>query len=145
MNIVMLLKPKCDVAFLYEDYTLRQGLEKMRYHGYTAIPVNARDGTYVGTVSEGDFLWSVLDNGGQSLKDEEMFLSAANTGIIDCSVEVTELMGAETYLYLSCAGVNLTARVSPRSTARAGDTIKMAIDVNNIHVFDKETEKVILN
>ena len=54
-------------------------------------------------------------------------------------------MGAETYLYLTCAGVNLTARVSPRSTVRAGDTIKMAIDVNNIHVFDKETEKVILN
>ena len=73
MNIVMLLKPKCDVAFLYEDNTLRQGLEKMRYHGYTAIPVIARDGTYVGTVSEGDFLWSVLDNGGQSLKDEEKF------------------------------------------------------------------------
>ncbi len=73
MNIVMLLKPKCDVAFLYEDNTLRQGLEKMRYHGYTAIPVIARDGTYVGTVSEGDFLWSVLDNGGQSLKDEEKY------------------------------------------------------------------------
>lgn len=45
----------------------------MRYHGYTAIPVIARDGTYVGTVSEGDFLWSVLDNGGQSLKDEEKY------------------------------------------------------------------------
>ena len=73
MNIVMLLKPKCDVAFLYEDNTLRQGLEKMRYHGYTAIPVIARDGTYVGTVSEGDFFWSVLDNGGQSLKDEEKY------------------------------------------------------------------------
>ena len=81
----------------------------------------------------------------ESLKDEEMFISAASTGIIDCNVEVTELMGAETYLYLTCAGVNLTARVSPRSTVRAGDTIKMAIDVNNIHVFDKETEKVILN
>ena len=81
----------------------------------------------------------------ENLKDEEMYISAASTGLIDCNVEVTELMGAETYLYLNCAGINLTARVSPRSTARAGDVIKMAVDVNNIHLFDKETEKVILN
>ena len=81
----------------------------------------------------------------EDLHDEEMYLSAATTGIIDCDVEVTEMMGAETYLYLSCSGNNLTARVSPRSTAKTGDSIKIAIDVNKIHLFDKETEKVICN
>ena len=81
----------------------------------------------------------------EDLRDDEMYISAATTGLIDCNVEVTELMGAETYLYVNCAGVNMTARVSPRSTARPGDVIKMAINVNNIHLFDKETEKVILN
>ncbi len=81
----------------------------------------------------------------EDLKDEEMFLSAASTGIIDCTVDVTELMGAETYLYVTCAGRNLIARVSPRSTAKAGDVIKMAIDVNKIHLFDKETERVVLD
>lgn len=81
----------------------------------------------------------------EDLKDEEMFLSAASTGLIDCTVDVTELMGAETYLYVTCAGRNLIARVSPRSTAKAGDAIKMAIDVNKIHLFDKETERVVLD
>ena len=81
----------------------------------------------------------------EDLKDEEVIVNSATTGLIDCNVEVTELMGAETYLYVQCAGVNMTARVSPRSTARPGDVIKMAININNIHLFDKETEKVILN
>ena len=81
----------------------------------------------------------------EDLKDEEMFLSAASTGLVDCTVDVTELMGAETFLYVTCAGRNLSARVSPRSTAKAGDSIKMAIDVNKIHLFDKETERVVLD
>ncbi len=61
MNIAYFLLPKNHVAYLYDDYTFRQGLEKMRYHGYTAIPVISRTGQYVGTVSEGDFLWKILD------------------------------------------------------------------------------------
>ena len=81
----------------------------------------------------------------EDIKDEEMFISAATTGVVDCKVDVTEMMGAETYLYLTCEEVPLTARVSPRSTARAGDEIKVAFDVNKIHVFDKETEKVLCN
>jgi multiple sugar transport system ATP-binding protein len=81
----------------------------------------------------------------EHLHDDEMFLSLAKDGIIDVKVEVTELMGAETYLYLSLEGQQITARVDPRSTAKQGDTLKIAIDVNKIHLFDKETEKVIMN
>ena len=81
----------------------------------------------------------------EQIHDEEMFISAATTGIVECKVDVTEMMGAETYLYLDLEGINLTARVSPRSTAKPGDTIKVAIDVNNIHIFDKETERAICN
>ena len=62
MNIAYFLHPKNTVAFLYDDHTFRQGLEKMRYHGYTAIPVISREGRYIGTVSEGDFLWRMLDS-----------------------------------------------------------------------------------
>ena len=71
MNIIMLLKPKCDVAYIYENNTIRQGLEKMRYHGYTAIPVIAQNGEYVGTVSEGDFLWHILENNDCNIKTQE--------------------------------------------------------------------------
>ncbi len=81
----------------------------------------------------------------ESIHDEEMYLSNATTGVIDCEVEITEMMGAETYLYLLCEGISLTARVSPRSTARPSDEIKVAIDPNRIHIFDKETEKTIIN
>ena len=81
----------------------------------------------------------------ECIHDEEMFLSAAKTGIIKTTVEVTEMMGAETYLYLNCEGIQLTARVSPRSTARPQDEIMVAIDPNRIHIFDKETEKSVIN
>ena len=81
----------------------------------------------------------------ESIHDEEVFISNAHTGLIECLVEVTELMGAETYLYLDCEGTPLTARVSPRTTARSQDVITLAIDPNKIHLFDKETEKTVIN
>ena len=73
MNVLFLLRIKGDVKYVYDDSTLRQGLEKMRKHGYTAIPVISRTGDYVGTISEGDFLWHILRHGG-SLKEQEHFM-----------------------------------------------------------------------
>lgn len=65
MNIAFFLTPKSDVAYLYDDYSFRQGLEKLKHHGYSAIPVITRDGKYVSTVSEGDFLWKLIREEGQ--------------------------------------------------------------------------------
>jgi multiple sugar transport system ATP-binding protein len=81
----------------------------------------------------------------ESVHDEEMYLSNATTGIIECDVEITEMMGAEIYLYLVCEGTPMTARVSPRSTAKPQDRIKVAIDPNKIHLFDKESNITIIN
>ncbi len=81
----------------------------------------------------------------ENVHDEPAYLATAQTGIIDCDVEITEMMGAETYLYLNCLGNSLTARVSPSSTAKPGDSIKVGIDPNRIHLFDKETERTIVN
>ncbi len=81
MNIAYFLIPKQDVAYLYDDYSIRQALEKMKHHGYQTIPVINRQGKYVGTVSEGDFLWymldeSITDTDGVSIYDaEELKLS----------------------------------------------------------------------
>ena len=74
MNVIMLLKPKPTVQYIFEDNTLRQGLEKMRAHSYTAIPVISQDGKYVGAVSEGDFLYYILDQRNNSLKAKEKHL-----------------------------------------------------------------------
>ena len=71
MNVLMLLKPKKDVAFIYESSTIRQGLTKMRTHGYSPIPVLDDEGRYVGSVSDSDFLWHLIDQGNASLKDQE--------------------------------------------------------------------------
>lgn len=71
MNVISLLTPKAQVAYLYEDFTIRQGLEKLRNRGYTAIPVLTREGLYVGTISEGDFLWNLLDHDDNSLRSTE--------------------------------------------------------------------------
>ena len=61
MNILFLLMPKSTVAYVYGDDSLKQGLEKIKAYYYTAIPVLNRSGEYIGTVSEGDFLWHMLD------------------------------------------------------------------------------------
>lgn len=62
MNIAYFLKTKGEVAYLYDSFTLRQGLEKMRNHGHSAIPVLSGDNKYIGTISEGDFLWYLVDD-----------------------------------------------------------------------------------
>ena len=59
MNISFFLQPKCNVAYIYSSDTFRQGLEKMDHYGYTAIPVLDDKERYVGTITEGDFLWSI--------------------------------------------------------------------------------------
>ena len=60
MNLMTLLKPKGEIEYLHKEDTLRQGLERMRIYGYTALPVIDEDGCYAGSVNEGDFLWYML-------------------------------------------------------------------------------------
>lgn len=81
----------------------------------------------------------------EDISDEQRILDAYPEGIIDATVEVTELMGAEIYLYLVCEGNNIIARVAPTSPAQAGDEIRVAMNINKIHIFDKDTEKAIVN
>ncbi|EMT39113.1 ABC-type sugar transport system, ATPase component [Thermoanaerobacter thermohydrosulfuricus WC1] len=81
----------------------------------------------------------------EDLHDEEVFLEAYPEAVVEAKVEVTELMGPETFLYLDVNGVSLTARVDPRTRAKAGDVIKIGFDINKLHMFDKETEMTILN
>ncbi len=68
MNILYFLTPKNQVANIYENSNLRQLMEKLEYHGYTAIPVINHDGQYVGTVSEGDILRVVKERFNMNLQ-----------------------------------------------------------------------------
>ena len=71
MNILFFLTPKSDVAYIYDNYSLRQVLEKMEYHKYSCIPVIGVDGKYVGTITEGDLLWGLKERGAFDLKKAE--------------------------------------------------------------------------
>ncbi len=58
-NVLFFLTPKAMCAFVYDDYTIRQALEKMEVAGYSAIPILNRRGEYRGTLTEGDLLWAL--------------------------------------------------------------------------------------
>ena len=81
----------------------------------------------------------------EHVHDEPEFLAKNADATITAAVDVTELMGAEIYLYVNINGMPITARVEPTSKAKPGDSIKIAFDLNKIHIFDKETEQTIVN
>ena len=72
MNVAFFLIPKSQVTYLTEGSSFRQGLEKLRRHGYTAVPVISREGRYLGSVSEGDFLWNIMSMGSVDPHEQEM-------------------------------------------------------------------------
>ena len=81
----------------------------------------------------------------EDIKDEEIFINAGSSNVLDATVRVYEMLGAEVFLYFSVEGHDITVRVNPRTTARPGDTIKIALDTSKIHIFDKDTETTITN
>ncbi len=71
MNILFFLTPKSEVAYINEDDTLRQALEKMEHHKYSAVPIITKQGKYLGTITEGDLLWGIKNKFDLNLRDAE--------------------------------------------------------------------------
>ena len=59
MNLLFFLTPKAVCSYLYDDYTIRQAIERMEAIGYSALPILSRAGVYRGTLTEGDLLWAI--------------------------------------------------------------------------------------
>ena len=97
-----------------------------------------KDGGYVGKTV-------VLGIRPEDIHDSQMFIEAAPSAPMSSVVKVYELLGAEVFLYFDVNGTQVTARVDPRTTAKTGDPIKFAFDMEKAHFFDKETELVITN
>mgnify|MGYP002517099390 FL=1 len=74
MNIAKIMIPKISAAYLLENNTVRQGLEKFNRYGYTAVPVLDENGVYAGTVTEGDFLRHIMKIKSVEMKDHEAYL-----------------------------------------------------------------------
>jgi len=66
-----------------------------------------------------------------------------NLAPVEAKVDVTEMMGSEVYLYLVAGDKNFVARVDPRTRSRIGDKVQVAFNLNNMHLFDKTTERAI--
>ena len=81
----------------------------------------------------------------EDIGDSEIEIEAHKDAAFETDVTGYELLGSEVLLYFKVAGASMTAKVDSRTTARMGDHIKMAIDPEKIHVFDKETELTITN
>ncbi|HCJ41928.1 CBS domain-containing protein [uncultured Ruminococcus sp.] len=73
MNILKLLHPKACIEYIYDDFTARQTLEKMKNHGYSAVPVINREGRFVKTISEGDFLRFMVERGMYDIREMENY------------------------------------------------------------------------
>ena len=108
MNVAFFIKPKSQTIYIFEDNTRRQGLEKMRSHGYSAVPVLTRDGKYAGSVKVGDFLWALYG------KDDPK---------CDEKIRVSEIMHRE-------------GRDPVRITAGMDDLLLKVMDQNYVSVVD---------
>lgn len=118
MNIAYFLTPKQDTAYLYDDYTVRQALEKMRAHGYTRIPVITRDGAYCCVIGEGDFLWYLIDLNGP---------------------EGVSMARAENLRLRDIFPLRTTREYKPvKITASREDVVKVAMNQNFVPVIDDD-------
>jgi CBS-domain-containing membrane protein len=74
MNIAFFLTPKHEVVCLSSKTTMRQALERMEHHSYTAVPMIDENGCYAGTITEGDLLWKLKNSPGLDLNGMEKIL-----------------------------------------------------------------------
>ncbi len=120
------------------NYALTFGSTKLAIPADKAAGALADLNSYVGK----DVIFGIRP---EDVHDEPEMIEAWSNATSTAEVEVTELMGAETYLYLNCEGNSITARVDPTSTAKAGDSAKISFKMSKMHIFDKETEVTIIN
>ena len=81
----------------------------------------------------------------EEIHDEQLFIESSTESVIDARINIYEMLGAEVYLYFTIDQFDITARVNARTTARPGDTVQFAFDLSKIHIFDKETEEILVN
>ena len=79
----------------------------------------------------------------ENIHDSQIFLETTPQNAVESTVKVSELLGAEVYLYFDVEGTQVTARINPRTDLRAGDSVRVIFDMEKAHFFDKDTELAI--
>lgn len=112
MNILFFLKPKSELAYIYDYHTVRQALEIMEYHKYSCIPILTREGKYKGSITEGDLLWGLKGMDVMRIKDTE-------------EISVMKIHRRNDYQYV-------------KSNAKMEDLIDRAMEQNFVPVVDDQ-------
>lgn len=112
MNILFFLKPKSEVAYIYDYHTVRQALEIMEYHKYSCIPILDKEGRYKGSITEGDLLWGLKAKNLIKIKETE-------------SINVMTIHRRNDYQYVT-------------SNAKMEDLIGRAMEQNFVPVVDDQ-------
>jgi CBS domain-containing protein len=89
MNIAFFLTPKKEVVYEQLNNTMRQAIERMEYHRYTAIPILNDKGMYVGTLTEGDLLWKLKNTPKLDFKNtSKVIISDISLNVVNESVHI---------------------------------------------------------
>lgn len=98
MNVFQLLTTKNEILYLNDTEGLASAMDQLRLSGYTAVPVIHEDGTYAGTVSEGDFLWAFLDGKDEDAQGQarplKSIIQAEKNPAVKINVELPQLFAA---------------------------------------------------
>ena len=128
----------CEVEKQGDDIMLHIGQART----YIKVPADQAkalvDGGYVGKQV-------IMGIRPEDIHDEESFIEMSPDSKFETKIKIYELLGAEVHLHFDIEGFECAAKVNARTDARVGDEVTMAMDVNKIHIFDKDTEEVITN
>ena len=80
----------------------------------------------------------------EDIHDDPVVIETYPDSLIHVTVDVAELLGAETNIYASIGKDSIIASVPARDDLGKGSLVKLALDMNHCHVFDVETEKAVL-
>ncbi len=80
----------------------------------------------------------------EDLHREDSFLEAENASLIEATVDIAEMMGSEIYIHLNCMSTQIITKTPTRYRAKEGETVKLAVNTNKIHIFDKDTSNSII-
>ena len=123
MNLLFFLTPKQDVLYIYEDFTLRQTLEKWANQRFATIPVLKRNGEYVGTITEGDILWGIKNLHGLDLEASEDVPISSFPRRRDYKAVTVTTEGRELSRQLAALGIEVTVSVAtPLGQEEQGST-----------------------
>ena len=124
-NVLFFITPKSQTTYLTSDFSIRQALEKIKYHRYTSVPIIDKFGKYVGTITEGDLLWFIIEN-----------------NILDIK-KLEEIKLSEVKRNRDNFAVNVSSKVSDLFSIITNQNFVPIVDDSNVFIGKKKKKSVI--